>query len=127
VCARAVQIFDNAISCLSEEDRVLKPVVEMKTMLQQGIAVHHSGLLPILKEIIELLFQVRPSFYYFYHPTSTHSPHKRQQTHRNSPALCDFLNDVMNTLCDHATQAQCEVLLSLSQFPVNSFYFVFLV
>lgn len=63
------------MSCLSEEDRVLKPVVEMKAMLQQGIAVHHSGLLPILKEIIELLFQVCPlsagnflGFYFWAHP-----------------------------------------------------------
>lgn len=46
------------MACLKEEDRTLKPVVEMKAMLETGIAVHHSGLLPILKEIIELLFQV---------------------------------------------------------------------
>ena len=26
-------------------------------MLQRGIGVHHSGLLPILKEVIEILFQ----------------------------------------------------------------------
>jgi ATP-dependent RNA helicase DOB1 len=25
--------------------------------LQRGIGVHHSGLLPILKEVIEILFQ----------------------------------------------------------------------
>jgi superfamily II RNA helicase len=28
----------------------------MHHLLRRGIAVHHSGLLPILKEIIEMLF-----------------------------------------------------------------------
>ena len=26
-------------------------------MLKRGVGVHHSGLLPILKEVIEILFQ----------------------------------------------------------------------
>jgi ATP-dependent RNA helicase DOB1 len=26
-------------------------------MLRRGIGIHHSGLLPILKELVELLFQ----------------------------------------------------------------------
>jgi hypothetical protein len=26
-------------------------------MLKRGVGVHHSGLLPILKEVVELLFQ----------------------------------------------------------------------
>lgn len=29
----------------------------MLPLLKRGIGVHHSGLLPILKEIIEILFQ----------------------------------------------------------------------
>ena len=29
----------------------------MLPMLRRGIGVHHSGLLPILKEVIEILFQ----------------------------------------------------------------------
>lgn len=29
----------------------------MKELLCQGIAVHHSGILPILKEIVEIQFQ----------------------------------------------------------------------
>ncbi len=28
----------------------------MLTLLTQGVAVHHSGLLPILKEVVEMLF-----------------------------------------------------------------------
>jgi len=29
----------------------------MLPLLQRGIAVHHSGLLPLLKELVEILFQ----------------------------------------------------------------------
>jgi hypothetical protein len=29
----------------------------MLPMLKRGVGVHHSGLLPILKEVVELLFQ----------------------------------------------------------------------
>ena len=32
-------------------------VVNLKKLLEQGIGVHHSGILPILKEIVEMLFQ----------------------------------------------------------------------
>lgn len=50
-------VFDNAISCLSEEDKGLGAVQHMVPLLRAGIGVHHSGLLPILKELVELLFQ----------------------------------------------------------------------
>lgn len=32
-------------------------VANMLPLLKRGIGVHHSGLLPILKEVIEILFQ----------------------------------------------------------------------
>ncbi|KAI3775251.1 hypothetical protein L1987_49822 [Smallanthus sonchifolius] len=51
------QVFKNAILCLSEEDRSLPAIELMLPLLQRGIAVHHSGLLPIIKELVELLFQ----------------------------------------------------------------------
>ncbi|KAL6560103.1 Helix-loop-helix protein 2 [Orobanche hederae] len=51
------QVFRNAIQCLSEEDRNLPAIELMLPLLQRGIAVHHSGLLPIIKELVELLFQ----------------------------------------------------------------------
>ncbi|PSR97319.1 rRNA-processing arch domain-domain-containing protein [Coniella lustricola] len=50
-------VFDNAISTLSEEDRSLPQLVHILPLLERGIGVHHSGLLPILKETIEILFQ----------------------------------------------------------------------
>lgn len=51
------QIFENALACLSPEDRQLSMINRMLPMLQRGIGVHHSGLLPILKELVEILFQ----------------------------------------------------------------------
>ncbi|CAI9760568.1 unnamed protein product [Fraxinus pennsylvanica] len=51
------QVFKNAILCLNEEDRDLPAIKLMLPLLQRGIAVHHSGLLPLIKELVELLFQ----------------------------------------------------------------------
>ena len=51
------QVFKNAIQCLNEEDRNLPAIELMLPLLKRGIAVHHSGLLPIIKELVELLFQ----------------------------------------------------------------------
>uniref|UniRef100_A0A1J3ESM8 RNA helicase n=1 Tax=Noccaea caerulescens TaxID=107243 RepID=A0A1J3ESM8_NOCCA len=51
------QVFSNAIQCLNEEDRSLPAIELMLPLLQRGIAVHHSGLLPVIKELVELLFQ----------------------------------------------------------------------
>ncbi|PRW05917.1 superkiller viralicidic activity 2-like 2 isoform B [Chlorella sorokiniana] len=50
-------IFSSAVDCLSEEDRKLPQIGGILPMLRRGIGVHHSGLLPILKEVIEILFQ----------------------------------------------------------------------
>ncbi|KAF3765507.1 hypothetical protein M406DRAFT_78310, partial [Cryphonectria parasitica EP155] len=50
-------VFENAISTLSEEDRTLPQLTHILPLLERGIGVHHSGLLPILKETIEILFQ----------------------------------------------------------------------
>lgn len=51
------EVFSKAILCLGEEDRALPAIELMLPLLQRGIAVHHSGLLPIIKELVELLFQ----------------------------------------------------------------------
>ncbi|KAI8922120.1 rRNA-processing arch domain-containing protein [Powellomyces hirtus] len=50
-------VFKNAIASLSEDDRGLPQIVNLLPLLRRGIGIHHSGLLPILKEVIELLFQ----------------------------------------------------------------------
>lgn len=50
-------IFDNAIDNLSEVDRQLPQISNLLPLLRRGIGIHHGGLLPILKEVIEILFQ----------------------------------------------------------------------
>ncbi|KAI5191831.1 ATP-dependent RNA helicase DOB1, partial [Nematocida minor] len=50
-------IFSNALNTLREEDRKLPQIAGLKSLLLHGIGVHHSGLMPIVKEIIEILFQ----------------------------------------------------------------------
>ncbi|EJT79417.1 FRQ-interacting RNA helicase [Gaeumannomyces tritici R3-111a-1] len=50
-------IFHNAIMSLSEEDQNLPQIQHLIPLLKKGIGVHHGGLLPILKETIEILFQ----------------------------------------------------------------------
>lgn len=50
-------IFTNAVENLSPDDRNLPQIEQLVPLLKRGIGVHHSGLLPILKEVIEILFQ----------------------------------------------------------------------
>jgi len=51
------KVFNNAIEMLSEEDKQLPQIQHILPLLKRGIGIHHSGLLPILKETIEILFQ----------------------------------------------------------------------
>ncbi|KAJ3052914.1 Exosome RNA helicase MTR4, partial [Rhizophlyctis rosea] len=50
-------VFTNAIHSLNEDDRNLPQIQNLLPLLKRGIGVHHAGLLPILKEVIEILFQ----------------------------------------------------------------------
>lgn len=50
------QVYSNAIESLSEDDRTLPQVEALLPLLKRGIGIHHGGLLPILKEIVEILF-----------------------------------------------------------------------
>lgn len=50
-------IYKNAISTLSEEDGKLPQIEMMLPLLKKGIGIHHGGLLPIVKESVELIFQ----------------------------------------------------------------------
>lgn len=51
------KVFDSALGMLSPEDRELPQIQNILPLLRRGIGVHHGGLLPILKETIEILFQ----------------------------------------------------------------------
>jgi len=50
------QVYTNAIESLSEDDQKLPQVEALLPLLKRGIGIHHGGLLPILKEIVEILF-----------------------------------------------------------------------
>jgi len=50
------QVYNNAIESLGEDDRKLPQVEALLPLLKRGIGIHHGGLLPILKEIVEILF-----------------------------------------------------------------------
>ncbi|XP_040571158.1 exosome RNA helicase MTR4 [Lepeophtheirus salmonis] len=50
------EVFQNAMMVLSEEDRALPQVENVLPLLKRGIGIHHGGLLPILKETVEILF-----------------------------------------------------------------------
>nr|CAI5856094.1 unnamed protein product [Callosobruchus analis] len=49
--------FNKCIRCLKEPDQNIPQIVTMRDILTRGIGVHHSGILPIIKEIVEMLFQ----------------------------------------------------------------------
>lgn len=51
------KIFMAAIGDLSEEDQELPQIKGFLPLLKKGVGVHHGGLLPIAKEIVEILFQ----------------------------------------------------------------------
>lgn len=48
--------IEKSLTRLKPEDRVLPQVLRLRELLSRGIAVHHGGLLPIMKEIVEILF-----------------------------------------------------------------------
>ncbi|KAG0228083.1 hypothetical protein BGW42_002433 [Actinomortierella wolfii] len=52
-----VHVFiERSLVRLRGSDRDLPQVHRMRDLLSRGIAVHHSGLLPIIKEMVEILF-----------------------------------------------------------------------
>lgn len=49
-------LIERSIARLKPEDRNLPQIRRLREMLSRGVAVHHGGLLPIVKEIVEILF-----------------------------------------------------------------------
>lgn len=49
--------YQSAIARLSPTDRNVPQIARHREMLKRGIGVHHAGVLPIIKEITEVLFQ----------------------------------------------------------------------
>ncbi|KAH9503389.1 Helicase SKI2W [Bulinus truncatus] len=49
--------FQKSISLLKGTDKELPQVLQLADLLKRGIGLHHSGILPLLKEMVEMLFQ----------------------------------------------------------------------
>ena len=55
--AHAIHVFtEKCLSALEPGDRELPQVLRVRDLLKRGIGVHHGGLLPIIKEMVEMLF-----------------------------------------------------------------------
>jgi len=50
------EVFNNAIGTLGDDDKELPQVTSLLNYLSRGIGYHHGGLLPVLKEVVEILF-----------------------------------------------------------------------
>jgi antiviral helicase SKI2 len=48
--------IEKSLARLSPEDRGLPQITKLRELLSRGIAVHHGGMLPIVKEVVEILF-----------------------------------------------------------------------
>jgi antiviral helicase SKI2 len=55
--AQIHMFFEKCVKSLKEPDRNIPQILRMRNILHNGIGVHHSGVLPIIKEIVEMLFQ----------------------------------------------------------------------
>ncbi|KAN0035958.1 hypothetical protein ACTA71_005256 [Dictyostelium dimigraforme] len=52
-----IRVFiEQSLGRLCEDDKSLPQILQMKELLERGIGVHHGGLLPIVKELVEILF-----------------------------------------------------------------------
>ena len=49
-------VVEKSIARLKTEDRGLPQIRRIRDLLSRGVAVHHGGLLPIVKEMVEILF-----------------------------------------------------------------------
>lgn len=53
---KIAQFIDSAVGTLADEDRFLPQIITMRAQAYRGVAVHHGGLLPFVKECVEILF-----------------------------------------------------------------------
>ncbi len=52
-----IHVFcERSLNRLRGSDKELPQVLRMRELLSRGIGVHHGGLLPIIKEMVEILF-----------------------------------------------------------------------
>ncbi|PRP78199.1 hypothetical protein PROFUN_13996 [Planoprotostelium fungivorum] len=54
--AQIHHFIEDSVSRLKGSDKRLPQVMRIKEILKRGVGVHHGGLLPIIKEVVEILF-----------------------------------------------------------------------
>ncbi|UZJ57277.1 hypothetical protein CBS101457_006597 [Exobasidium rhododendri] len=50
-------VIEKSLQRLKGTDKDLPQIIRMRDLLGRGIGIHHGGLLPIVKEMVEILFQ----------------------------------------------------------------------
>ena len=50
-------VYNRSLEVLEEKDRTLPPIIALRDIVKRGVGIHHGGLLPLIKEVVELLFQ----------------------------------------------------------------------
>ena len=55
--ANALNMFDNLMKKYHKDYEYIPQYISIRELIQKGICYHHSGLIPIIKEIIEILFR----------------------------------------------------------------------
>jgi len=55
--ANAVNMFDHLMRKYRTEYESIPQYVQIRELVQKGVCYHHSGLIPIIKEVIEILFR----------------------------------------------------------------------
>ena len=54
--AEVESFFRDAVKRLNPSDRKIPQILRIRGLLKRGIGVHHAGLLPIIKEVVEMMF-----------------------------------------------------------------------
>ena len=54
--SQIIKFYNQVVDSMPLEDQYIPQVQELREILQSGIGVHHAGLLPIIKETIEILY-----------------------------------------------------------------------
>lgn len=49
-------LYSLTLGSFTGSDKNLPQIAHMRGLLSRGIGVHHGGLLPIIKEVVEILF-----------------------------------------------------------------------
>ena len=55
--ANAINMFDFLLRNNKKDYEILPQYIQIKKLIEKGVCFHHSGIIPILKEVIEIIFR----------------------------------------------------------------------